>query len=575
MKIRYAISLVLNAHLPFVRDFPVRIRLNRTPQPETSQDEISEDQPQLPELPELSELQEAIEEEPETPPETMDTAPGTVEESWFFEALSETYLPLLEMFGRLEAEHIPFQAGIALSPILGQMLGDEYLLKKYVAYLDNQIDFGKQEMERAKGKPELFRLARQYFDQVIDRRAAFTTRYDGNILRALDHYRRIGNIEFIAAPASHSFLPFLSPFPEAVRAQIETAILFYRQSLGYCPQGFWLPELGWVKELDTFIRSYNFNYSITGSQGFVFGNPPPLRGTFFPVKTPEKLLLLGRDFCACNEIAEMQKNGVYRNNNRDIGHELPIEALGSFLTKGGSRYNTGYKYWQAGEKERLYDPALARQTAGEQARAFLEQCGSRLDKVSGLMAELPLCLCAFNADTFGRRWHEGTFFLEAMFRAAADSDEMQFITPSDYLSVYPAAAFEESTPEFSSWGENGYTESWLDSSNDWIYRHLNRAAERMTELADKFSENSGLKERALNQAARELLLAQASDWPGFLHNQECTEYAKNQAESALRNFTTIYESLGSSRISTEWLTDLERRHNIFPNINYRVFRRKK
>jgi 1,4-alpha-glucan branching enzyme len=99
--------------------------------------------------------------------------------------------------------------------------------------------------------------------------------------------------------------------------------------------------------------------------------------------------------------------------------------------------------------------------------------------------------------------------------------------------------------------------------------------ERMTELAERFPDDTGLKERALNQAAREILLAQSSDWPALLFRQDSTEYAYNQAGNALRNFTTIYEALGSNYISTEWLTNLERRHNIFPNINYRVFRRKK
>ncbi|MCL2472924.1 MAG: DUF1957 domain-containing protein, partial [Treponema sp.] len=60
----------------------------------------------------------------------------------------------------------------------------------------------------------------------------------------------------------------------------------------------------------------------------------------------------------------------------------------------------------------------------------------------------------------------------------------------------------------------------------------------------------------------------------MLFKQENAGYARNRIESSLRNFTTIYEALGSNYISTEWLTNLERRHNIFPNINYRVFRRK-
>jgi len=188
---------------------------------------------------------------------------------------------------------------------------------------------------------------------------------------------------------------------------------------------------------------------------------------------------------------------------------------------------------------------------------------------------MPVSLCAFDADCFGRQWHEGTHFIESLFRLAAGYRELQFMTPSEYLFQQPISAIEASQPGFSSWGDNGYAEQWLDSSNDWIYRHINRSVERMVELADRFTEDSSLKERALNQAAREILLAQSSEWPALLYREESAEYARNRIEGALRNFTTIYESLGRSHISAEWLTGLERRHNIFPNINYRVFRSRK
>jgi 1,4-alpha-glucan branching enzyme len=153
--------------------------------------------------------------------------------------------------------------------------------------------------------------------------------------------------------------------------------------------------------------------------------------------------------------------------------------------------------------------------------------------------------------------------------------DLQFFTPSEYIFDQKLSALQVVAPEISSWGENGYAETWLDTSNDWIYRHLARSMERMTELAERFPDDTGLKERALNQAAREILLAQSDDWAALLHRQEATGFARTCAENSLRNFTTIYEALGSNYISTEWLTTLERKHNIFPNINYRVFRRKR
>jgi 1,4-alpha-glucan branching enzyme len=482
------------------------------------------------------------------------------------------------LFDRLEADHIPFRLGLSLSPVLAQMLCDDVLQKKYAAYLDHQIDFGKREIERLRDNPGPLSgaqclLAQRYYDQAIDRRAVFTTRYEGNIFKAFDYYQRKRKIEFLAAPATHAFLPFLCPFPEAVQAQIETALSFYRYSLGINPQGFWLPELGWSKELDPFLRSYGFNYTITDSHGLALGAPPPSRGVFFPVRTPQGILVLARDFYACSDITRMRQEGPYRDNSGDIGYELPLEMINSFLAQNGARCQTGYKYRQAGG-DMPYDPAAAKIAVEEHARSFLENCCGRLDSVVRRMRELPLCLCAFNADNFGRHWHEGPQFLERLFRLAAGYRELQFMTPSEYLYQQEISAFEVSLPEFSSWGDNGYAETWLDSSNDWMYRHLNRSIDHMIELADRFSKNSSLKERALNQGAREILLAMASDWPAFLYRQECTGYARHQIEEPLRNFSTIYEALGSNYISTEWLTNLECRHEIFPNINYRVFKRK-
>jgi len=157
---------------------------------------------------------------------------------------------------------------------------------------------------------------------------------------------------------------------------------------------------------------------------------------------------------------------------------------------------------------------------------------------------------------------------------ANDRGDIHFQSPAEYFYKLDTGTIQTLMPEFSSWGSNGYAETWLDSSNDWMYYHAMRALERMVEIAERFPDNTGLKERALNQAAREILLALASDWSKMLCKQEGQEYAKSRIEGSLRNFTTIYEALGSNHISTDWLTQLERRHNIFPNINYRVFRRK-
>jgi 1,4-alpha-glucan branching enzyme len=223
----------------------------------------------------------------------------------------------------------------------------------------------------------------------------------------------------------------------------------------------------------------------------------------------------------------------------------------------------------------FYDPRRAAERAEQQALRFLAALRSRLAEAGRYMDESPVSLCAFNADVFGRDWYEGPVFLETLLREICRPGAGAPVTPSGYLSGQDAGSFQVITPEFSSWGEDGYAARFLDASNDWMYRHVFRAVRRMIELTERFPGDTGLKERALNQAARELLLAQGADWPKMLSGGFVSGYIREQIEEALRNFTTIFEALGSSHISTEWLTSLERRHYLFPFINFRVFSRKK
>jgi 1,4-alpha-glucan branching enzyme len=504
-------------------------------------------------------------------------AGSSLEEFRFFESLSETYLPLLEMLERLDRDRLPFRLGISVSPILCHHLEDRELLGRYLDYTGRQIEFAKSEIRRHRDDERLQALARYYSDRAIERRFTFFERYEGNILKALTAFQRKGKIELLAAPATHAFLPFFVSYPEAVQAQIEVALSSYHRCFGKFPQGFFLSEMGWTGGLERPLRAYNLGYTMVEAHGLVYGDPPARKGNFYPVRTPHGVFVLGRDYYSGEDLRELSLAAAYRDNRRDSGYDLPAASVGPFLGPGGARGPTGYKYYARGNKAEggLYDPAAAALEARRAAGVFLRRRLARLRSAAALMEEAPLCLCVFRAGDLGRSWHEGFEFLEQFFRRGARIEGLRFMTPAEYLYKQRVPDFQTSLPSYSSGGFNGYGETWLDVSNDWMYRHVFRALERMIELAERFPDDSGLKERALNQAAREILLAQSSDWPGMLYRQESSDLASSGIEDALRNFTTIYEALGSNYISTEWLTNLEKRHNIFPHINYRIFRRKR
>jgi 1,4-alpha-glucan branching enzyme len=183
----------------------------------------------------------------------------------------------------------------------------------------------------------------------------------------------------------------------------------------------------------------------------------------------------------------------------------------------------------------------------------------------------PVMTSPYDAELFGHWWFEGPRWLEAVIREVAGRDNgLRMSTPSCYLkSQSPEQVLQ---PAFASWGNKGYSEVWLDGTNDWIYRHTHKAIERMAELIERFPNETGLKRRALNQAAREILLSQSSDWPFIMNARTVVPYATSRVREHLANFNRIYDALSGGQMGTEWLTRLEKKNNIFPNLDYRLLR---
>jgi 1,4-alpha-glucan branching enzyme len=506
--------------------------------------------------------------------------PRFLEERWFFEAVSETYLPLLRVFRSLEADSVPFHLTLSISPTLAAMLGDKALRERYVEYLDAQLRLAVAEEERLADDPVLEPLARMYHALYRADKDDFQELYGRDILSAFDYYYKKGRVELMTSSATHAFLPIFRDCREAVTSQVETAIIAHRKAFGKHPSGFWLPQLGWYPGIGEILRSYNVQYTVVTTKGAVLGDPTPRCGSFAPIECPSGLVAFIRDAGATravwSETSGYPADPAYRDFYRDIGFDLPADYLGAYLSDSGSRIFTGFKYWAVTgrtQEKRPYDHLQASALAARHAAHFLSERIASAAAAAPLMDRPPLMVCPFDAELFGHWWFEGPAFLEALFRQAAAGGELGLTTLGDYLKDYPDN--QASVPEFSSWGDGGFAEVWLDGSNDWIYRHAGKAVERMSELAERFPDESGLRERILNQAAREVLLAMCSDWALLMRAGKSASFARRQIEEPIANFGRIYDMLCSNTVGTEWLTRLEKRDNLFPSINYRMFRRKR
>ncbi len=501
-----------------------------------------------------------------------------LEEDWFFEAMTETYIPLLQVFEGLVAERIDFRMTMSLTPSLLSMMTDPLLQERYLRYLYKRIELAEREVERTRWLPEFHSLAQMYFFRLHKVRDCFEDRNGCNIVPAFKGLQNLGVLEITTCGATHGFLPLMDLNRRAVTAQVRTACEHYEKLLGRRPRGIWLPECGFAPGLDTVLREEGIRYFFTETHGILHASPRPKFGVFAPIVTPSGVAAFGRDMESSKQVWSAEEGYPgdydYREFYRDIGFDLEYDYIRPYLHEDGVRINTGIKYYRItgpGTEKLPYDPHRAMEKAAEHAANFMFNREKQAEFLYEKMGRMPVLVAPYDAELFGHWWYEGPEWINLLLRKIVhDQKTLRLITPPEYLNENPT--LQVSMPSMSSWGHKGYAEVWLEGSNDWIYRHLHKAAERMTELADRFGHQNGLTRRALNQAARELLLAQSSDWAFIMKTGTMVEYAVKRTRDHLLRFTRLYEEIHENRIDEGFLTMIEERDNIFPDINFEVYK---
>jgi 1,4-alpha-glucan branching enzyme len=500
-----------------------------------------------------------------------------LEEDWLYEAITETYTPLLEMLEGWERRSLPAALSLTLSPTLCSMLLDPLLRRRYLRRLDGLIELAEKETHRTQWEPALNKLSWRYLERFQTARQTWT-RWNQNLLAGFRHFQDLGWLEILTCPATHALLPLLAARPESMRAQVLVARDHYRSCFGRDPRGIWLAECAYAPGVEKILAEANLRWFITDTHGILQASPRPRFGVFAPVFTSSGVAAFGRDIDSSKQV--WSRDGGYpgdpdyRDFYRDIAFDLDLDYLQPYLPVAGQRTFTGLKYYRItgplGDKE-VYDSETALRRAREHALHFLEARLRHLGEIAKIMPQPPIVIAPYDAELFGHWWYEGPEFLDAFFTAAArHRDQLLPITPGDYLRQHPR--HQEATPAASSWGEEGYLRVWLNEKNEWIYPHLDIAAERMAALAGRHPQAEGLTLRALKQAGRELLLAQSSDWPFILRTGTNPDYASGRVRDHLLRFIALHEQLTTTSVDEAWLADLESRDNLFPDLDYRYWR---
>ncbi|MBO4532103.1 MAG: DUF1957 domain-containing protein [Treponema sp.] len=497
-----------------------------------------------------------------------------------FDAVSDSYLPLLNMLGRLEAENTVYKLGLVVPPVLCAMLENPKIQELYVEYLDKRIALGKKETTRNKNAPEAQQLAKNISEKYAALKKDFVETYKSNIIAAFAEFQKKGLVEILGTCATDIFMPHYAGLEEAISAQVEMGLQSYKKSFGDIPDGFFLPEFGYTPGIEKIIRAYGYSYTILHARSMLLTDELPVNGIFYPVRIETSLV----SFTADPELEEALtgeegygQNSVYRNENRDIGFELELKKLTPVLEENSVRFPTGYKYWKkdfSEEADVSYEPELAAQQAQTDALDFVQKRSECLEKAAECSkdVEYVTSVCCIDDNATRKQWSEYLLWVEAVIKNAGKAGlTLSFCRDM----VENQFNLQKIQPYYSSGAGEGYGENLLSSKNCWMMRYVRKATERMIDLAERFPSDTGLKTRLLNIGSVELLLAQSSSLAKMIEEDDSADFAEERFKLSINAFTSVFDSLGSNTVSTEWLTCLESQDNLFDWVNYKIFSKKK
>ncbi len=480
---------------------------------------------------------------------------GRLEERWLFEAMSETYIPLI---WALENQQTKKTLTISFSLPLMEMLTDPLLQGRFLEMVESTLVLLEKEGRRIQKTLEETELVNFYRERFTKIRQTFLN-YNQNLLEAFQTFMEDEKIDCICSSATHAILPYLQT-KEGVRAQIVHGIKGFEKHFGRRPRGFWLPECAYNEGIDRILYEEGIRYTFVEEHSLKFAEPASTNGAGTPMFSPHGILLFPRNQKISNQVWSSidgyPGDFDYREFYRDLAYDREWEYIKPFMHPEGIRFDTGLKYYcitGLTEEKKFYQRENALKKVSEHCDHFL---GILKDELRTHKDKNPphLIVTPFDAELFGHWWFEGPNWIEEVI--VKGSEKIRFISPEEYLE-YHLHDLETTQVSFSTWGRNGYGDVWLNEKNSWIYPRLHEMEKDLIYLCIVYKGSGAEVDRCLKQMVREWMLATSSDWPFIIDSGKATNYATNRIREHINRYEELRVSLINKKLSQELLTSFE------------------
>jgi len=508
---------------------------------------------------------------------------------WLCEAAVDTYLPLLERLHELADARVPAPLTIGFTPVLANQLVSPALTQELEAFFDQREKACAEAPAglAATGETALLPLVDFWKARLARLRALFHA-IDCDIVGAFRRLQDAGRLEIIGSAATHGYLPLLAR-DESIRLQLTVGRSEHRRLFGRDPVGCWVPECAYRPRagqrpgVEEQLSATGFGYFFTDAHLAKAGEPlasygdAPLGAERFDVDPPvtraRAVAKAVRSPYLAYRVTPPRARPPVAALVRDPRSSMQVWSRHQgypgdewYLEFHKIRWPGGLKLWRVTGAEvdlgakRAYDPAAAHGRVEDHARHFAHLIAAIAAEHTGAG---DVVVAPFDTELFGHWWFEGVDFIAALYRELRHHTGVRPVTAAQHLQSHPARVALRLAE--GSWGVNGDHSMWLNAGTAWTWLRL-RALEDAFWKAAPGALASPQTRPVLAQAARELLLAQSSDWQFMISTGAVPDYAERRFQLHCDDAERLIKGLAAPS-SVEQLTDeLARRDELFPDV---------
>ena len=511
---------------------------------------------------------------------------------WLSEVVLESYLPILGIIENLRREGIRPSLSFDFSPVLLEQLSHSNASRIFAEYAEKQIEQSEKDLRKFSKIPDavynipMGEYWKSFYEQGLQ---TLHEMNDGSIIERFRIAEQDGLIEFMTCGLTHAYLPLLD-LEQSTRMQIASSVMMHELYFAHKPQTLFLPECGYAptlkgKNSDYYLEDIILEQSINmilldqqHSMKYLESEHHALR------KLPESLRPLSQ--------VRLQKTFNNQSLKVLIRHKSASDKVWSektgypshsaYLDFHKREYDSTLRYWKVTnlpeypQEKYPYVMADAKKQAYLDAKEYVEYLEKLALAYLEQVNETGVICLAFDTELFGHWWFEGPEFLTNFIREMDKSDILSLKLPSEILWNDSMNTVQCSA---GSWGMNGTDETWKNESTMWLLDIMHDAEQRFEERVNSIDINDQLQKRIMDQALRELLLMQASDWPFLITKNQASDYAKErfiQHQECFASLITFFDVIYSGKQLTNdqknVLAGIEQVDDIFQTIDLQQWR---